>query len=173
MARVADEQLVSALGRMVVTEVSPHELMEFEAISQSYFRNPQFVVPAKTRKDGSVGLAMMGTLSYLSPLILAVANEIVIQFFADKLQSSFAHRSKSLWARLRHSFRSSESGPADTSTHQRLPLRPDQLVEVRRVAFEKARQLNLPEAQATILADAMVGSLTLLAVDDRRLTAGD
>jgi hypothetical protein len=35
------------------------------------------------------------------------------------------------------------------------------LAQVRRLAFEKARQLNLTDAQANLLADAMVGGLVV------------
>ena len=35
----------------------------------------------------------------------------------------------------------------------------EQITQVRKVALERARQLDLPEAQAELLADSLVGSL--------------
>lgn len=168
MAGLGEEQIVAALGRMVVADVAPGEILEFDAISAAYFRNPQFVVPIKVRKDASAGMAL--ALGYLTPMILSVANQIVSQFFADRLQDSVAQSGRGVWARVRGSLGAAwqEPGEERDDAPEPVALRPEQLAEVRHVALEKARQLNLPDVQAQLLADAMVGSLSLLAVDDGR-----
>ena len=43
------------------------------------------------------------------------------------------------------------------------PLTPEQIARVREVALEKGRQLRLPESQARLLADSLVGSLATTA----------
>jgi hypothetical protein len=59
--------------------------------------------------------------------------------------------------RLIKRFRPAEQGGQKTPP----PLSPEQMAHIRRISFERARQLNLSEDQSALLADAVVGGLAI------------
>ncbi len=159
MARQDDEQLVAALGRMVIADVAPREVAQFDDISAAYFRNGRVVMPRKAPKDAALSAIVMESLGYLTPLVLSIATEIVAQFLADKAQSTLADPARGLWNRLRRRFHRKHQRPVLPPL---APLGGVQLAEAHAIVFEQARRMNLSEAQALLVADAMVGSLIRL-----------
>ena len=93
---------------------------------------------------------------FLTPVALAIVSETLV-FLAGEIKSSLAKQStdligdlvKQLFKRFRAE---KDQVPALTDA---------QLTQVRKIAYEKARQFKLPEAQATLLADALVGGLVV------------
>lgn len=159
MANRDDEQLVAALGRMVIADVAPREVARFDDISAAYFRGGRVVKPRKAPKDAALGAIVMDSLGYLTPLVLSIATEIVAQFLADKAQATLADPVRGLWDRLRRRFRGKRKQLALPPLE---PLGGVQLAEAHAIVFEQARRMNLSEAQSLLVADAMVGSLIRL-----------
>jgi hypothetical protein len=161
MAAVSEQELVADLARTVINEVAPHELPLFRPVSTAYFVDPDAVVRQRPRDE----LLAFGTESLLAltPYVLAIATPVIgllLDGVRKAVQEESADVVRPLVRRLiRRTPRDGEGEPQAAAAL--LPLTPDQLGEVRRLAVEKARQLDLPEATAKLLADAMVGSLAV------------
>jgi hypothetical protein len=125
------QQLVYELAKQVVTQLSPKELPLLRATSQAYFKNPDAV--QVSGKDQMLGFGVNNVHMSISPLALAVSAEVV----------------KAMPARTR-----SEFAPATFPT-----LSPEQMMHAREIAFRKASQYRLSEANAHKLAEAVVAGL--------------
>jgi hypothetical protein len=126
------QQLVYELARQVVTQLSPKELPLLRATSQAYFKNPDAV--QVDGKDQMLGFGVNNVRMSVSPLALAISSEVI----------------KSMPARPR-----SETGQAVFPA-----LSPEQMAHARDVAFRKASQFRLSEANAHKLAEAVVVGLS-------------
>jgi hypothetical protein len=99
---------------------------------------------------------MAEAVTYLSPVILPVVAS-VLKFLAEEVKSSI-HDQHLVGDALRRLFGKAASG---TTKVPEVVLTREQLVQVRKLAFEKARELNLKDQEASLLADSIVGSLTV------------
>jgi hypothetical protein len=77
--------------------------------------------------------------------------DYVFERFLDRL----VERSKPLLVRLFRRWRKKEREPAGVT----VTLTAEQAAEVRRLTVEKAREAGLPDATASVVADAVVGAL--------------
>lgn len=158
----ADTQLISDVARDLVAQTAPEELPLFRATSTAYFQNPE-----KALKDRAGAEEMLGfgaeLATAIAPVALAVTTEVV-QFLVAELKTSLSKESSSMISdALRKLFR--KFRPAGQSASDVAPaLSAKQLAEVRRRAYEKARQFQLPEAQADQMADSMVATLAIAPV---------
>ena len=104
----------------------------------------------------------LGAVAPLTPYALAIARPVV-QLLIEELGKNMQERSKERivnW--VRHLFGRREGmAEAERGEPSAQALTPEQLSRVRQLAFEKSRELDLPERDATLLADAMVGSLVV------------
>jgi len=167
MAEDMEQQLVADLARIVVAETSPQELPLFRAHSEAYFKDPASALKRQGGKDEMLGFGMGEAMTLLTPIALAVASEVV-KFVLDEVGKSLKKEGadligdviKRLFKRVRapgegrsgHDAKAQEAPPV---------LTPEQMAQIRRLAFDKARQLNVPETQAGLLADAVIGSLAV------------
>jgi hypothetical protein len=153
----AYKQLVADVARDLVTEAVPQELPLFSATTEAYFRAMAGSVGRRAGKDEMLGFGIATGVSFLTPYILEIAGEVV-QFLAEQIRKSVKEQSASLIAgAVRKLFRK-YSQPRETSDVPP-PLTREQLTHLRKLVFDRARQLNLPEDKASLLADSMVGSL--------------
>ena len=154
----ADDAVVEALARSAVEQVAPEELPLFPATSEAYFADPASL-EQRGSGDDVLGFGVDAALVLVSPVALQVARE-VIDFVAAKLRESAEEEGESaikrLVARLVHG-----NDKEKDDGRQPPELTDEQLEQVRSVALEKARELRLPDAKATLLADSLVGSLAL------------
>lgn len=163
--------LVGELAQATLRGVAPEELVLFEESAADYFRDPNFLAAAKHR-DEAVGFGL--DMALLTPYVLAVGAGVV-QFLAstiaDTVHDALVDELKpAVGDTIRRLFR--QDGPSvphdkaagDTAANEKTAmaaqgLTPDQGRAVRRVAFDRARQIGLDEAKASLLADAFVGAL--------------
>jgi hypothetical protein len=153
----ADTQLISDVARELVAQTSPEELPLFRATSVAYFQNPDKALKSRAGAEEMLGFgAELATA--LAPVALAVSTEVV-QFLVTELKTSLSKESSSVISEtLRKLFR--KFRPAGQSAPEAAPaLSAKQLAEIRRRAYEKARQFKLSEAQADQMADSMVATL--------------
>lgn len=151
------EQLIAELAREQVERVAPQELPLYRATSKAYFENPEKMV--KGQQDRMLGFGVEIGVAFLTPVVLSVTTE-VFKFLANEVSKSVAAESagvihdlvKKMFKRFR------PTGPSE-AMQTPPPLTFEQVTQVRRLAFDKARQLNVPEAQAGLLADSLIGSL--------------
>lgn len=154
---VSQKQLVSDVARDIVTQISPQELPMFRAVNEAYFKDPEKTLKGKTGKDEMLGFGVGEAVTFLTPIALEVTSEVVM-YVAEEAKKTFKGESSGIASdivkKMFKKFR-----PAEDKENKIPMLTDEQLLKVRRLAFEKACQLNLPEAHANLLADSMVGGL--------------
>jgi hypothetical protein len=144
-----DNELIAELAQLALGSVAPDELMVFDETAQEYFADPEAALSA-SGGDAAVGFGL--ELAMITPIALSVG-AVVMQAIVDNLTGrAVSAGGTGLAALARRVFRRG-SQPADlTLTHA-------QAQQVRFTAFERARALGLPDAQAHLLADSFVGSI--------------
>jgi len=80
----------------------------------------------------------------------------VLKFLAEEVKTS-VHDQHLVGDALRKLFGRAPAG----SKPMEVVLTREQLVQVRKLAFEKARELNLKDQEASLLADSIIGSLAV------------
>ncbi|GAC1371604.1 MAG: hypothetical protein NVS2B12_24520 [Ktedonobacteraceae bacterium] len=153
-------QLVADLTRDIVAQTAPQELPLFRTVSAAYFKNPDHVLKGQSGKDDMLGFGVAETVIMLTPSILAIMTQVV-NFVMAEVQKSVATNSadviNDLVSKMFKKFRPAEK--ADQGSPPALTT--EQLKRVRDIAYQEAHKLALPEAQADILADSIVGSLVV------------
>lgn len=157
-----DDQVITDLAREQVARIAPEELPLFQVTSEAFRKNPEKALKGQASRDEELGFGVEAGVVFLTPVALAVTTEVV-RFVAGEVRKSVEAESAGLIRefvkRLFDRFRPARQEEEQKKT---LPsLTPEQATQVRHLAFEKARQLDLPEAQAGLLADSLIGSLIM------------
>ncbi|MFQ6013946.1 MAG: hypothetical protein ACE5NP_00710 [Anaerolineae bacterium] len=159
-------QLIANVARELVAQTAPQELPLFRATSEVYFKDPEKALKGGAGKDDMLGFGLAAAATFLTPVALAVASEVV-EFVAEEVKESVEEESeeliddavKKVFKKFRREEEKKDKEKEEPPSPP--PLTPEQLEEVRELALEKARQLNLSESQAELLADSLVGDLIL------------
>ena len=144
-----DMQPVTELAHAVVTQVAPSELPLFKAMSDAYAKKPG---RARTRpgRDEVLGFGLTEWAPLLTPLVLATVHQVA-DYLAEDLEKAMAHSTAEAVAkRVTKLFRREPDTP---------PLTQAQLSRIRTIAAEVVRVAAVPEAQASLLVDALVAHL--------------
>jgi hypothetical protein len=148
---MADEtaEIVRSVGLELVSRLAPEELPLYPSLV-SQFQGAKRGRGGKASSDDQIlGFGAAEAMTMLTPVILNFTSSFWKALVAEAAQDSARTVVEYLKARLpgRHA---AAAGP---------PLTPGQLQHVRTMAEREARRLNIPESQAVLLADAMVGVL--------------
>jgi hypothetical protein len=170
----SENALIADVARDALQQVAPQELWRFRAASQAYFDDPDRVVTAGKSEDEMLGFGAEQQITLLTPLVLAMATQVV-KFVAEEVAKSLKAESPSVIQQyVRMIFKrvtptdkvtptdemlSTEETPAAVSVP--MALTPEQLARVRDIALETARRLNLADDRAELLADSLVGRLVV------------
>ena len=144
------------VARGLVATAAPQELPLFRATSQAYLADPRSVLEHE-RPDDMLGFGPAAAAAFVTPVALEVAKTVVGFLFTQVSQAFQGEASEAIAARVRDLFRphdGSDRGAADPPALTR-----DQLARVREMALQKARELSLPDGEAMLLADSVVGGL--------------
>ncbi len=157
---IEQNQLIADIAHDIVVKNVPREKCFFTVIKNVYFKDPEKTLIGESVKgeklDFGVGVAML-----MSPIILAVVTEVV-KFIAEEVKKDFKEESSSfIHDMVKKMFK--KFAPAGDEEKNVPTLTSEQLKQVHRVAVEKARQLNLPEKEAGLLADSLVSDLVVRA----------
>jgi len=163
--RSDDQALVSELSQVVLAQAAPDELVVFDETAQEYFADPAGSLRPHGR-DEPVGFGI--DIALLTPYVLAVATP-VIQLIVGLVSDAIRSDSRPVLAPLvRRLLRLPEQGDGAASTGEEatstaapLALTPDQARQIHDVALQRGRTLGLPDDQASMLADAVVGGLVV------------
>jgi hypothetical protein len=158
-----DDQLIAGLARDQIAQMAPQELPLFRAQSQAYFSDPTKALQRRKPKEDMLGFGAEAAVTFLTPVVLEVTRSVIVYLVAEVEKTAKTESAgvvHNLVRQLFKKFAPASGGNAAPGT-QPAALTAAQLAEVRRLAFEKARQLNLAESQANLLADSMVGSLAI------------
>jgi hypothetical protein len=158
----AEQEIIAEIAREQVAELAPDELPLFRPTSEAYFKDPDKTLKPQSGRDEVLGFGAQAALTFLTPIVLAVVTEVVT-FLVAEIGKSLKEEGrvavgqivKGLFKRFRGPDAPATPAPAIAT------LTPDQLAQVRKVAYDKARTLNLTEDRAALLADALVGSLAV------------
>lgn len=155
MAESVENDIVADVARGLVAETAPQELPLFRATSEAYFKDPQKVLEQKQGKDEMLGFGVEIAM-FLAPVALEVA-KAVVHFVADELRKSTQKEASSVIEERVHKLfhRGEGGGEAEPG------LTREQLAQVHDVALKTATQLNVPKEQADLLADSVVGRLSV------------
>jgi hypothetical protein len=151
-----DRDLIVVVSRDLVATVAPEEVALFRSVSTAYFDAPERL--RRVPKDDMLGFGVGDVVVALTPIVLSVMTEVlaylrheVAQTASKDVAGALDHSVRGLFRRFHHG----DQAPAAAGLTQ------EQLAEVGRLAFEKARAMRVPEGRARLLADALVGSLVL------------
>ena len=155
MPDIDADQLMIDIARDLVTRTSPQELPFFEETSEAYLANPSRMLKGQEGQEEALGFDVVSAAStfLITPAVLAVVDE-VMRKIADKVTESGAV------SKVLQKLHLTRKTPAKVTLP--LGLTPEQMRQVHETAREKARQCNLPEAQAELLADSLVGKLAMM-----------
>jgi len=95
---------------------------------------------------------------FLTPVALSVVSDVVVYLRGELAKAAARDAAGALDDMVRSLFRRFHGGEASAQVPG---LTREQIAEVRRLAFEKARLLGVSEARSQLLADATAGSLVL------------
>ena len=152
-----DEELVRELARTILAQAAPEELVLFDETAADYFADPQAVLDPR-RRDEAVGFGL--DLALLTPYVLAVASP-VLAFLVQTVAGVVKEEAQPLVRRwVKRLFRSGADAAEPSAAAEPVPaLTPEQTTRVRDIARARAVDLGLPEEQARLLADSVVGGL--------------
>lgn len=149
---VQDSDLTVDLARDVLGDVAPEELPLFAVTSELYRRDPR-AVEAQAGSDDMLGFGA-DVIAAMAPIVLSVAGEVVSTLLKQLRMAVEGESESAVKALVRRMLRSDRSEAPSGAA-----LTTQQLREVRDVALSRARALNVPEKDAQLLAEAMVGRL--------------
>jgi hypothetical protein len=155
VAEEVPDDVVAEVARELVVRTAPQELPLFRATSEAYFANPDKALERRGGKDEVLGFGVEAAVILITPIALDVAKHVAV-FLASQFRDAAKKESGEAIGGFVHDLFHRGEEESETSAP---PLTPEQLGEIREIAFERARQLDLPEDRAEVLADAVVGGL--------------
>lgn len=153
-----DEALVRDLARKVLRQTAPTELPLFRPASERYFADPEETLRKRRREQEVLGFGSEAVIVLLTPVALAIATDVLKDLATQLARSAGARGAVAIRNALRRLFRLDPVG-AEVDDAEVPPITQEQLALIRRSAFSRASALDLPEAKANLLADALVGDL--------------
>jgi hypothetical protein len=151
--------LISDISRGLVEEIAPQELPLFRITSKVYFEEPEKVFEDRKHHDNVLAIGLGDTITFLTPVVLAITTQ-VIKFLAEKAQKSIQEQSEEIIAKFVKSMFKRIS-PKEEEKEVSLKLSREELIELRKLMLETAKQLRLPEDRTDLLVNAMVGRLAI------------
>jgi hypothetical protein len=151
----ADIEIAIDLAHDALTQVAPQELALFAVTSSAYRADPGAVAPSS--RDEMLGFGAEA-ITALTPVMLSVAGAVASYVLAQVRAVAQAESESAIRGMVRKLFRLSangDGGPAPPA------LTSDQLRLVRDIALDRARALKVPDDEAVLLAEALVGRLAV------------
>jgi len=162
MTDLVEDQLVADVARDQVEQVAPQEAPIFPLLSEAYFQDPDKMLEAQG-KDEMLGFGLEAGAVLLTPVVMTVTREVV-EFVAGEVMKSVQTQSSGLISdfvkKIFKKFRSEAEAKGEKVPP---PLTREQIGQVKELALEKGRQLQLTPDQAELLADSLAGSLATTA----------
>lgn len=153
-----ERELVRTLAQHVLEVRAPEELVLFDESADEFFADPERVLAAGGR-DEAVGFGV--ELALLTPFVLAVVTPVV-QLLVNMIGAAATkHGQRSVDDLVRRLLRRPSTDSSNADAEPPPVLSADQLALVRTVALDRSRTVGLPEDQAALLADAIVGGVAV------------
>ncbi len=144
------------VARELVARTGAQELPLFPATSTAYLDDPDSILKPKDGRDDMLGFGVEAAVVLLTPA--APRDRQERRQVPGRPGARRARAGDGRCDRGAHSHAAPSLGRRPEAAAP-ARLTQEQLAHVHELALEKARALDLPEAKAGLLADAMVGSL--------------
>jgi hypothetical protein len=160
---VSDPALVSDIAREIIEDVAPDELPMFGMASRAYLSNPERINASGGAADEMLGFGG-GEIEMLTPVIFSVTSAVVSFLVAAVVSAAKSETESVVKAQVRQMFKrfTPAAVAATPAASAPITLTREQLIEVRRVAYDVASGSGLPANQAALLADSTIGQLALV-----------
>lgn len=163
---------IAILSRDVVAEIAPEEMPLFEATSEAYLQNPEQAFDKRHNKEEMLGMGVEVSVTLLTPIVLEVSRcvikyvmqvskEPLEKALQDQIQKQAPNAFDRFFSFLQRLFTGAAPAP-ELAVVEVTALTKEQLIQVQKLALEKAQQFDLSENQASLLADSLVAKLTLM-----------
>lgn len=148
MARDMTDDVVGSIGVELVSCLAPEELPLFPALLRQ-FQGADVRGNRGSSKDQLLGFGVGESVVLLTPVILEFSRGLWKAMLEQAGETVMHEVLQHLPARLRH------QKPADDDSKFGIA----EIRKVRAIARQEAKRLNIPDDQAQLLADAVVGVL--------------
>ncbi|MFB7613985.1 hypothetical protein [Kitasatospora sp. NPDC056181] len=149
-----DHELVASLARSAVARTAADELPFFELTAAGFLAGSERA-RRTARKDEPLGFGGDAALVLISTAALTVTVDVLkqlSQYYSERLVQGAARRTRG-WFRRRSTAAAAPAGVP-------LPrLSADQIAELRELAYRRAKDAQVPDASAALIADAIVGGI--------------
>ena len=160
LEQAVDETLIRDLAKKVLRQTAPEELPLLRPASERYFADPEKALRTRRQEQEVFGFGTEAAIALLTPVVLTIVTDSLKSFASDLARRAGSHGVETVRISLRRLFRLGSVGTQEADAE--VPsVTPDQLAVVRRSAFDRALELDLPESKANLLADALVGDLMM------------
>lgn len=157
MTEVVDADLVRDLAKQLVETVAPEEAAMFPILAQAYLSDPKRALSNNKDRDEALGFGVLEAMTPATPWAMLVAGAAIKYLTERAVGGALGLGRQAVVGGVRRLVglgrESGSDGPA--------ALDREQLVEVRRVAVDTARQAGLSARKAETLADALVGRMAV------------
>ena len=157
MTQELTDTVVADAAREILARTAPQEMPLFRATSEADFADPEKALADRKPKDEMLGFGIEAAALLLTPVVIDVTRRVVlflIAQFGDAVKKESGEAVDGFVHDLFH------RGEGEGEAKEDVPdLTPEQLDEVREIAYSRALELDVPEDRAGLLADAVVGRL--------------
>ena len=158
MVEVAQSQLVTNVAHDLIAQIAPQELPLFSVTSEAYFKNPEKLLKGQKGKDETLGFGIeIASAVMMSPIVLTIVDEVIKVIVGEVIPGEI--KKSGIISKISKKLRPDKE--KDKKVTLPLPLTLEQLKQVHDLTLSEAGRFNLPKPQAELLADSLVGSLTL------------
>ncbi len=160
MTEQVPDAVVADAAREIVARAAPQEMPLFRATSEAYFADPEKALADRKPKDEMLGFGIEAAALLLTPVIIDVVRRVAIALAKSAGDAVEKEGSEAVGGFVHKLFQRGKGGGEGEAKEADVPdLSPEQLQEVREIAYDRALELDVPEDRAGLLADAVVGSL--------------
>jgi hypothetical protein len=162
MTEQVPDAAVADAAREIVARIAPQEVPLFRATSEAYFADPEKALAENKPKDEMLGFGVEAAALLLTPVIIDVVRRVAIALVnsaGDAVQKEGSEAVGGFVHKLFHRGKGKDEDGGGAAKADVPDLSPEQLQEVREIAYSRALELEVPEDRAGLLADAVVGSL--------------
>ena len=155
----SQNQFAANVARDLVSQIAPQEIPLFRATSEAYFKDPQALLKDGESREEMLGFGTGEAISLLTPVAIAISVEVV-KFVTEEVKKSVKTESSGVINDLvRRMFKKHRPAATEGETPASPTLTVEQLREVHKLVFTKARELRIGEPRAKQLADTLVADL--------------
>lgn len=159
MTEQVPDAVVADAAREIVARAAPQELPLFRATSEAYFADPEKALAERQPKDEMLGFGIEAAALLLTPVIIDVVRRVAVALVNSAGDAVEKEGSEAVGGFVHKLFHRGEGAGGGEAKADVPDLSPEQLQEVREIAYSRALELEVPEDRAGLLADAVVGSL--------------